>query len=184
MVEKAFNKFFWGFFFMLVSFKVQGFDIFPDIVGYIMFAIGFNALSVHSDRFEKAKPFNYIMIFLSVFSIYERPAQAGLMQTSLSNWLVILIGVISTIINLIIVYNLFAGIIEMAKKQRKPDIADEADKKWTQYVIIQFAVLLLFIFMIIPAVAALYMICLVVATIAYAIIVMCFMKKCGLSLND
>jgi hypothetical protein len=185
MVEKALNKFCWGFFFILLGFRIQGFDIFPDIVGYILFAMGFNALGTYSEHFEKAKVFNYIMIFLSIFSIYERPQQQGtaVIQANIPDWVTILVGIAGTVITLIVVFHIFAGIIEMATKQRKPEIVEQADKKWTQFIVIQVAILGLFVFMIVPAFAMIYMLCLVVVVIAYTLTLMAFMKKCGMELK-
>lgn len=185
MVEKAFNKFCWGFFFILLGFRIQGFDIIPDIVGYILFALSFNSMVEYSEHFEKAKVFNYIMIFLSIFTIYERPQQQGtaVIQSNIPGVLTILMGIAGAVITLIIVYHIFAGIIEMATRQRKPEIAEQADKKWTQFIVIQLAILGLFLFMIIPAFAMLYMLCLVVAVIAYTVTLIAFMKRCGIELN-
>lgn len=44
MNESGFNKLYWGFFFIMFNFRIQGFDIFPDIVGYLFLASGFTTL--------------------------------------------------------------------------------------------------------------------------------------------
>ncbi|MDF2673496.1 MAG: hypothetical protein K0R09_1761, partial [Clostridiales bacterium] len=77
MYKDGFNKLYWGFLFIMIDFKLQGVDVLPDIVGYILFVIGFGMLASCSEYFSKAKSFDTPMIIISLFSIYERPAQSG-----------------------------------------------------------------------------------------------------------
>ncbi len=71
MIISGFSKLFWGFVFIMIGFKIQGFDILPDILGYLFFAAAFSNLSSLSINFEKASKYNIPMIILSIFSIYQ-----------------------------------------------------------------------------------------------------------------
>ena len=66
MVRSGFDKLFWGFLFVMIDFRIQGFDIIPDVIGYILFAVGFHMLAVNSTFFKKAENFNYIMVIVSM----------------------------------------------------------------------------------------------------------------------
>ena len=141
MIRSGFGKLYWGFLFIMIDFRIQGIDILPDVIGYILFAIGFNMLAENSEFYKKAAKFNIIMIIVAVFSIYEQPAQGGGIHINQTG---ILIGIISLIFSLIVVYYLFMGIKEMAQHQVKLDFYDEAGLRWTQFLLLQLAVLLFF----------------------------------------
>lgn len=80
MNESGFTKLYWGFIFIMLSFTIQGFDILPDIVGYLLFASAFSNVTSSSTYFTKASKYNMPMIILSIFSIYQKPVQGGGIQ--------------------------------------------------------------------------------------------------------
>ncbi len=165
----------------MVDFRIMGFDILPDIVGYILFALGFSILAVESDFFSKASKFNVPMIVLSIFAIYEQPKQGGGVNV---NWgpfgfFGILISIASVILGLLVVYNLFMGVKEMSEKQEQRDIYEEADKRWNQYLLLQVAGIFAFILIFIPPLAFIYIIALLIVSIVLTVAIMGFMKRCG-----
>jgi hypothetical protein len=180
--KDAFNKFSWGFFFIMIGFKIQGFDIFPNIVGYILFALAFNALASTSSYFEKAKGLNVIMAVISIFAIYEKPVQGGGIQFGALGIFGFLIGIVGAILNLFIVYYLFKGIQDIASIQGRGYISEEADKRWTQYLTLQICVLLSFIMIFIPLLNIIYVLAILAASVVLTFVIMGFMKRCGDSL--
>ncbi|MBM7582792.1 hypothetical protein JOD02_001661 [Caldicoprobacter guelmensis] len=180
MNQKGFTQLYWGFLFIMLDFRIQGVDILPDIVGYIFFASGFRALASNSEYFNKASGLNIPMIILSIFSIYEKPVQGSGININFgaSGILGILIGVVSLILELSIVYYLFMGIKEMSNNVYQ-DIYEEADRRWSQYLMLQIAVLLGFIVAFIPVVNFVYIIGVFVASIILMFIILGFLKRCG-----
>lgn len=186
MIAKGFDKLYLGFIFIMLSFRIQGIDILPDIIGYILFAYGLSCLSAYSYFFDKACKYNYPMIFLSIFSIYQKPVtgvQPGLHMGSLGFFSLIL-AVAAFVLNLLIVYNLFMGIKDMATNTEKPDIAREAMEKWNYYKYLMFAIILTFVMIIIPALALAYVIVLLIVSISVLIAILGFIKKCKENLTD
>lgn len=182
-VENGFSKLSWGFFFVMIDFRLQGIDIFPDIIGYILFAIGFNILLDHSEYFKKAGTLNIVMLVLSIFSIYEKPAQAAGINFGSLIPLSILFSIVVIIIGLLSIYNLFMGIKEMAEKQGQREMYDEADKRWVQYFLLQLSGIFAFILILIPPLAMIYVFTILIITVIFTIILMGFMKRCGDSLG-
>lgn len=178
----AFNKFYWGFLFIMIDFRLQGFDILPDIVGYLFFAAGFSILASNSEYFKKAGRQNIGMILLSVFSIYEPPAQGEGIQLGQLGVFGILIGILSIIFSLLVVYNLFMGIKEMSLGSGRTDIYDEADNKWRQFLALQVSSLLVLVLIFIPPLAVISIIVLLIVSVILTISIMRFMKVCGDSL--
>jgi hypothetical protein len=181
--ESAFNKFYWGFFFIMIDFRLQGVDILPDIIGYLLFAAGFAVLVLRSSCFEKARSLNIFMIVLSVFQIYERPAQGGGLHFGALGPIGFLIGIAAAILNLLLIYNLFMGIRDMADLQGEINIREEAERRWTQYLVLQFAGFFAIILIIIPPIAMIFIIVLFIFSIVFTIAIMSFMKRCGTSLH-
>jgi hypothetical protein len=176
--ESGFRNLYWGFLFIMVDFRIQGVDILPDIIGFILFAMGFGVLAANSIHFSKAASYNLPMIFLSVFAIYERPAQGGGVQLGLFGPFGILIGLASIILSLFVVYHLFMGIKDMAVQRQQMDLQAEAEERWSQYLFLQIALVLAFILIFVPVIGILYIIALLIASIVLVVKIMSFIKMC------
>ena len=184
MNESGFRNLYWGFLFIMVDFRIQGVDVLPDIIGFILFAIGFGILASNSVHFTTARTYNIPMIFLSIFSIYERPAQGGGIEIGLFGPFGILIAIASVILSLLVVYNLFMGIKDMAVQRQEMDLHAEAEERWSQYLLLQIASVLAFILIFVPLLGILYIIALIIASIVIVVKIMVFIKKCEESLNS
>jgi hypothetical protein len=123
------------------------------------------------------------MIVLSLFSIYQSPAQGSGIHLGLFGILGIPIVIASFILNLLVVYNLFMGTKDMAEQQEQHDLAQEADKRWNQYKLLQFAFLFSFILIFIPLLAFLYIIVFFIISIIITIAILGFLRRCSESLN-
>jgi hypothetical protein len=168
----------------MIDFKIQGVDILPDVIGYIFFAVGFSILAANSTYFIKARNFNIPMIILSLFSIYEKPAQGGGIQFGQFGVLSVILSIAALIIGLLVVYNLFMGIKEMAEIRRLGDIYEEAATRWNQYLLISIAGILGFILMFIPILLFAYIIVMLILSLVITFSIMRFMAKCSESLNN
>ncbi|GIQ70811.1 hypothetical protein DUZ99_16750 [Xylanibacillus composti] len=178
MIKEGFSKFFWGFLFIMFDFRVQGFDIAPDVIGFILFAIGFAALAEHSPYFAKVKAYNVAMIIVSVLSFYERPAPSqgpGIHVDSLG----MVVSLVSLVLTLVVVYHLFMGIQDLASKQQRFDIREEAAQKWSYFLVYQIAIMFMFILIFVPPLFIVGIIGFLLAGIILMLVLMRFMKKCG-----
>lgn len=183
MIVDNLQKFKWGFFFIMIGFRIQGFDIFPDIIGYIFFAIAFSNLKNSSDYFAKAFNFNLPLIFISLFSIYQAPSQQEGIQLGPWGGLGIFISIVSFILNLMTVYYLFKGIRELEESFDDTYLANEAERRWNHYLILQTAMLLSFMTVFIPVFAFLYMLVILFAAIGVLIGIINFLRRCIDSVN-
>lgn len=182
MNEEGLGKFYWGFFFIMFSFRIQGFDILPDIVGYIFFAFGFIKLATSSNYFNIAAKYNVPMMILSIFSIYQTPVQGGGIHLGPLGIFSIPILIAAVVLNLLVVYNLFMGIKDMSEKRGQSDLATECNQRWNQYKLLQIAVLFSFILFFIPLLAGIYIVIMFVISIILGIVILGFLKRCMQSL--
>ncbi|MCC5910008.1 MAG: hypothetical protein JJT76_06175 [Clostridiaceae bacterium] len=179
MYVEGFKKLYWGFLFVMIDFRIQGFSILPGIVGFIFFFVGLGMLASNSEYFGKARNFATPMIALSVFTIYQRPHHDIGSQVGALWPLGILLMIASLVLTLLTVYNIFMGIKDMAQQQEEMDLYHEAEGKWKQYLGLQIALIFTFVLMVAPALLFMYAIVLFIATITIAVGIMKFMKKCG-----
>lgn len=186
MIESGFSKFFWGFLFVMFDFRLQGFDILPDLVGYILFAVGFGALESYSEKFDKAKKFNIVMIILSILSVYEKPAQqdSGFTMSNQLGLLGIILSIVGFVFGLIVVYNLFLGTKEVAEAKSRDDLYEEADIRWKQFLWLQIGSLFIILFLFIPIIALTYIILLMILSVVFMVKIMGYMKRCGEELSE
>lgn len=183
MYESSFNKLYWGFIFIMFSFRIQGFDILPDIIGYLLFASAISQLVSSSTYFSEASKYNIVMIILSAFSIYQRPVQGGGIHFGILGIFSIPIAIAAFVLNLLVVYNLFMGIKDMAEKRQECDLVNDSSEKWNQFKMLQIASLFSFIFILIPLLGVLYIIVIFIAVIIITIGILGFLKRCSERLN-
>ena len=75
----------YGLILTVININIQGFDIFPDVIGYIMVVIGLGKIVKYEDKFDLARKVAYILTVLSAINIVKPQAQdpsvvAGPMQ--------------------------------------------------------------------------------------------------------
>ncbi len=178
MIQSGLNKLYWGFLFIMLNFRICGFDILPDVIGFILFAIAFSHLKEHSQHFSKASKFNIFMIILSVFSIYEVQNNNGGINFGILGPLSIIIGISSFILTLLVIYNLFMGMKEMLMNHDKHSLAVEAEERWSQYKALTIASILAFIIMFIPLLNIIYVLGLLIFSIVFLVKTMKYINSC------
>lgn len=185
MNRNAFKMISYGFLFILVNFRIKGLDILPDTIGYVLFAAGFRSLASQSEYYRKALYVNIPLLITSLVNIYQFPAstpvQAGGVSFNfgaLGVW-AIPVCIANCVLSILVIYNMFQGIIEMALAKGLGDIADEAGRKWKEYLYLQIAVLFLFAAVFLPVIGIAYIIALAIISLIIILAIMRFMKVCG-----
>lgn len=122
----AYNYLFWGFVLLMFDINVNGFDIIPDILGFILLYKGLSILEYKNINFEKAKRITIVMIILSIIDyilVYINPISIGL-----------LLLFTYIILELIIVYRICMGIAEEAFKVDDYELEDKAIKRFKIFI--------------------------------------------------
>jgi succinate dehydrogenase/fumarate reductase cytochrome b subunit len=105
----AFKFIFWGFVFFL-DIRIGGFDILPNIIGYILILRGLTELKNINDYFRKANGYTVILIFTSILNFILYFIQT-LYNTAI---IYVIIQLIITIAFLCLVFSICNGIKEMS----------------------------------------------------------------------
>jgi hypothetical protein len=121
-MRAQFGYVFWGLIFVLLHFKINGFDLLPDIIGFGLIAIGASNLAVLSQQFRLASSLSIVLAILWAIGL-AISGDAG-----------ILFGVLVTILNCAMMWSLLGGIIDFTTSRDRRDLAELAQKYRVFYV--------------------------------------------------
>lgn len=139
-----FNKLFWGFLFFF-DFRIQGFDILPDIVGYCIIYSALNGLALLNGHFKRAKKYVLPLIILSFSNIYQVQQQVTQFKVNTIGIVLIVVSAITSIMHLLMAFHICMGISEMAQDINNNELQETAKRRWKHYLIVQ-ALTMAFIF--------------------------------------
>ena len=186
MIRNGFMKIFWGLLFILLDIRIGGIDfILPDFVGYILIASGLGILSPIHPRFAKARTFALIMIFLSLADIVELK-QVISQHGNVTFWVNALfpITTIGAILDLIMVWNICGGIIELSFGTGNPLLATVATTRRNLYIALAvIAWCCMGFFYIEPQLVSVFIIPLVIFSLIVMCLIMGLMKKAAEELD-
>lgn len=128
-----YRKLFWGFIF-LFDFRIGGFDILPDIIGFILIFIGLNAMKDLNPHYRRSSVLALPLIFISFFDIYQNPSA----QASMFN---ILIGIAVGVLSILTVYGICMGIADEAGKTGDSELGGKALNRWKLYLVTNIIIL-------------------------------------------
>jgi hypothetical protein len=134
----GFTLVFWGFLFMF-DFRIQGVDILPNFIGYLLMYVGLQALSSLSPEFGKSKKYAVPLAVLSLFSIYQVQNPVGQFSITPLSVVSFTIGLITIFIDLLLVYHLCNGIINLANQQHDHNLQTTASQRWKYYLVYKVA---------------------------------------------
>ncbi|HEY1172555.1 MAG TPA: hypothetical protein VGH19_14390 [Verrucomicrobiae bacterium] len=123
-MANSFGLVFWGLVLIGIDVRV-GFDLLPDFIGYILVAIGCSRLGAASRRFPFTSNLAWIMVGLSLISIVM---PGGVLSR--------LLYLVSALVDCGMMWQLLAGIIELTEVKGRSDLAKDADRWRTAYMVI------------------------------------------------
>lgn len=152
---------FWGLLFTAINIRIQGFDIVPDVIGYIIVINGLMKIEKYEDKFSSAKKAAYLLAVLALINIYQAPAgweywgteATGLGQTTRDSvlfsaglfgnapWLAMLFMFVGMAASLYFAYSLCAGMKALLNKVGDHALAGICDDRWKLIMAAQIGLL-------------------------------------------
>ncbi len=126
-----FTKLFWGLLIVILDFSINGFDLIADGVGYLVIAAGCRRLSSLSGRFAIARTLCFVLAVLWLVGFVVRGDIA------------VVYGLVTTLVNCTMVWQLLGGIGEFALSRQRQDLAELASNRRVAYVAIMVGTSLL-----------------------------------------
>ena len=129
----GFGSIFWGFLFMF-DFRIQGVDILPNFIGYLFMYSGLGNLSSYSSEFGNAQKYSLPLAAISLLSIYQIQNPVGQVTIDPLSFGLYAVSIITTVLDLLLVYHLCRGIIDLAKDQSNDGLQELAHQRWKYYL--------------------------------------------------
>ncbi len=123
-MAKSFGKIFFGLLLAVLDFRIGSFDILPDMVGYILVAMGCAELKGASQRFKSASVMAWVLFGFAVV-ILATPRGSLLMLLALT----------IAVVDGVMMWQLLGGIMELAESKGRADISNEAAQRRLNYVV-------------------------------------------------
>lgn len=139
----TYNNLLWGFVLAFFNFRISGFSIIPDFVGFILIYNGLDKLAQQHDLFKKARPFALILIFLSLPSTFELPSQ-NLLTNPLANQnlSLILLSQLRMITLILLTYYICGAVSALAKSNGLVVLRIESNNIWIAFLATSVAILI------------------------------------------
>jgi len=138
---------FWGLILTAVNFRIHGFDLVPDLIGYILIIVGLGKVEYYDPNFGYARKLSYVLTALSLITVYQAPAsntmnQSAFMGSSSSSinfsagifgevpWLAIVLMILGFAANISFAYYLCTGIKKLLIGVGDFALAKICDDRW------------------------------------------------------
>ncbi|UFJ40184.1 hypothetical protein LOK74_19425 [Brevibacillus humidisoli] len=138
-------KVFWGLLLVFFDFRIEGFDVLPDVAGFIVVYLGFSQLSAHHSSFHKAKIASLPLLVLSILDLFSFRFQfeIGLSIPNESGDAIgLIVGLAAAALYLYMVYHLCKGIEHMAQRAGFVELQQKANRRWQYYLWANIVILL------------------------------------------
>jgi hypothetical protein len=124
MATTRFGQIFWGLLLVIVNFTINGFDVLPDGIGFVLVAVGSRGLEMLSPRFQTAATIAWIMAGLwLIHFILPRDAAVAF-------------GIAYMAVECVLVWMLMDGVRQYASNGMRPDLAARATLCGRAYVVL------------------------------------------------
>jgi len=119
-----------GFIITLFDFRVYGFDVLPDFIGFTLLFLGFRSISNINLHFMRVKNLSIPMILVTMFDFYKIQPRNGFGSYESKDIVFLAIDLTIMIMNIIIIYQIFRGIRESAMQKGCNQFARTAQMLW------------------------------------------------------
>lgn len=123
--RQPFNLMLFGIFFALFNFHINGLQLLPDGLGYLLIAFGAGALANYSSKFATTKVLSFVLLAIWIVGFIVQGGPVGYAY-----------GAASSLVVCLLVWHLLGGIRELAIKGQRPDLAKLAEIRRLLFVII------------------------------------------------
>lgn len=125
-----FGRIFWGELLVLLDLRINGFDLLPDVIGYILIALGCRGLADDSPKFVTASMWSWLL------------AAASLIAYIVEGEFELVFGLIFVAIECVMVWFLLGGIIDFVRERGRTDLAEVAGVRRFAYILMMCVTML------------------------------------------
>jgi hypothetical protein len=118
-----FGQIFWGLLLVILDFHVNRFDILPDVLGYVLIAVGCRGLVFASGHFSTASVMSWVLLVLNVLELAFRGNAAHVFYWA------------SFVFDCAMIWFLLGGVMELATARHRLELSESASKRRIAYVV-------------------------------------------------
>jgi hypothetical protein len=122
-MSSCFGKVFWGLLLVVLNLKIEGIDLLPDFIGYILVAVGCRGLENASPCFSKACLLSGVLAVLSLIGFILVDGAA------------IAYGIVVLVVDSAMMWFLLGGVMELAEARVRMDLFVRASNRRNAYVV-------------------------------------------------
>lgn len=115
-MRSSFNHIFWGLLLVFLDFRINGFDLLPNGLGYLLIALGASQLVLQSPKFGAASALSAVLIL------------AWLCGFVVSGELAQFVGLSTMVLSVALNWFLLGGIMDVSSARNRPDLAERASQ--------------------------------------------------------
>lgn len=145
-MRRAFSQIVWGLIFVLVNFRIGGFDVLPDWIGYPLILAGLSTLRTLHLRFKIAWAAAWPLLALSILPLFGIRSDISLTNGETPEVGALAIVSLAMMLQLVLCYGICEGIRVTAARSGRAELAETARNLWIVYFTIGAMTLFLFPF--------------------------------------
>ncbi|RKP53018.1 hypothetical protein D7Z26_14855 [Cohnella endophytica] len=130
-MKKAYSIIAWGLALELLDFRINNFDLLPDVLGYLLVAIGLSRLKEGRRYFGVARWAAVVLMFFSVLPLIGMESTISLTSGDKPGFQALALTSVTTAIDLLMLYGICRGIRSSAINRSKWELALSAKNGWT-----------------------------------------------------
>ncbi|WP_256758902.1 hypothetical protein [Cohnella sp. WQ 127256] len=141
---RAYSQVAWGLALELIDIRFGSFDLFPDVIGFLLLLIGLSHLRMYDERFKIAWIAAGVLFILSVLQLFGLQIGFSLTNYETPSVPVLIYTSFSIAVDLVMLFGICRGIQRLALSWRKVELSRVAGSGWS--VIFGLGFLMLFLF--------------------------------------
>lgn len=136
----------WGYIFVLIDIRINGFDIVPDWIGFLLIAFGCAKAAETSgiSIFRKGQLMAFVLILFNIVVFAVSTSSEPIINTNSKPEysLPYLLTALGMLLHILLVYCLCNGIYRYAEEHQLPELRDSARSRWKAYLILNTIILI------------------------------------------
>lgn len=129
-MKPAYSRVAWGLALTLIDFRIQNFDILPDLVGYALIMAGLSGVMPKNRYFDVGRITAFILMIYSISYLFGKPMEISLTHPVAPTLGQMLIAGAESVVQLAMLFGICAGIRLNAASGRRIGLAHYAKRIW------------------------------------------------------
>ncbi len=129
-MNKAYSRIAWGLALDLIDFRLQNFDLFPDVLGYFLIMLGLSQLSRHHRYYSIAWAAAGFLLLMAIVQFFGFQAVISSTDSDTPSVMLLMTTSILLAAEMLMMFGICGGIQADALVRERLELADSASNGW------------------------------------------------------